>query len=97
MNTVQSRVPVPAARAGDLRGARFRFCWPELAEATYSFSPSVTEGSQELHQVLDWIEGALFVRSVPNSFVLGLIRIPDVETEAYGLEAGEPTPRPNAR
>ena len=83
MNTLQSRVRIEPAEAGDRRGVRFRFRWPELAEATYSFSPAVAEGTQEDHQVLDWIEGASFIRSVPTSFVLGVIRIADVETNAY--------------
>ena len=86
MNTVQSRIALEPAQAGDRRGARFRFRWPEFAEATYSFSPSVAEGTQESHLVLDWIEGASYVRSAPGRFVLGLIRISDVEAAAYEPE-----------
>jgi homopolymeric O-antigen transport system ATP-binding protein len=81
MNTYQAELVVAPAAPGEVLGARFRFPWPELAEATYSFSPAVAEGTQEVHQVLDWIEGAMFLKSAPPRQVLGLLRVADVETE----------------
>ncbi len=83
MNTIQSELALPAGRPGDVLGARFRFRWPELAEATYSFSPSAAEGTQETHQILDWIEGAVYLQSVPERFVLGLFRVEGVEAELF--------------
>ena len=75
VNTLQCDLEVADTAPGDRVSAVFEIEWPELAEALYSFSPSVAAGTQDHHEVLDWIEGAGFVRSVPERFVLGLVRV----------------------
>jgi ABC-type polysaccharide/polyol phosphate transport system ATPase subunit len=88
VNTLQCEVPVGDGAPGDRVAATFVIEWPELAEALYSVSPSIAAGTQDHHEVLDWLEGAGFVRSVPDRFVLGLIRVRPVEAEYRRLADG---------
>jgi ABC-type polysaccharide/polyol phosphate transport system ATPase subunit len=81
MNTVQSDLTLAPARPRERVVAAFTLLWPELADAMYSVSPAVAAGTQEVHEVLDWIEGAAFVRSVPERRVLGVLRVRPLDTE----------------
>ncbi len=80
MNTVQSDLTLAPARPGERITAAFSFLWPEFADAMYSVSPAAAAGTQESHEVLDWIEGATFVRSVPDRRVLGVLRVRPLDT-----------------
>ncbi len=87
VNTFQCDLHVEDGEPGDRFSARFVIEWPELADALYSFSPSIAAGTQDLHEVLDWLEGAAFVRSVTDRFVLGLIRVRPIEAECRRVPA----------
>ncbi len=81
INTLQARDRQPPVRAGQTITADFRFLWPEIAEEVYSLSPAAADGTQEAHQVLDWIDSAILIQAVPRSRVLGVFRVPDVDIQ----------------
>ncbi len=90
MNTLQGAEPLGAARPGETLVADFRFAWPEIAEEVYSLSPAVAEGTQETHQVLDWIDSGLLVQAVPRSRVLGIFRVGGVEIDTRSEKTESP-------
>jgi lipopolysaccharide transport system ATP-binding protein len=90
MNTTERGKPLSPARTRERITARFAFVWPELAETDYSLSPAAACGTQENHTVLDWIDGDVILRSLPETRVLGLFRPHDiaVAVERCVLAAG---------
>jgi ABC-type polysaccharide/polyol phosphate transport system ATPase subunit len=88
-NTIQCDLHVAKAMPGDRLVATFVILWPELADAVYSVSPALAAGTQADHEVLDWLEGAAFVRSAPERFVLSLIRVRPIEASFRRLEGAE--------
>lgn len=64
------------ARAGDRFAAGFRFQIPFLARGDYSLTAAITEGTQEDHIHLHWIEEAIVLSARAGPVRRGIVGIP---------------------
>ena len=67
---------VQIVKEGEPISAAFRFQMPYLAKGTYSFTFAVTEGTQDDHIQLRWIEDALVMRVVESPVARGIVGLP---------------------
>ncbi|HEY3638482.1 MAG TPA: ABC transporter ATP-binding protein [Rhizomicrobium sp.] len=65
-----------SVRAGEMFVAKFTFQMPLLANGTYAFTVAITEGTQEDHIHVHWIEEAVLLTVTGTPVRLGLIGIP---------------------
>lgn len=63
-------------RAGEVWDCNFIFRMPILPAGDYSVTVAVCDGSQESHEVNDWVDDAVIIRSQSVNVASGLIGIP---------------------
>ncbi len=78
-NTYQLQIVVPKLTAGEILEMSFRFKWPEIQGGNYLLEAAIADGSQDSHEVLDWLQCALNIMSGVTDLTFGLIRLPDIE------------------
>jgi lipopolysaccharide transport system ATP-binding protein len=91
-NTYQLQITVPKLSAGEILEMSFCFKWPAIQGGNYLLEPAIADGSQDSHEILDWLQCALNIMSGVTDLTFGLIRLPDVEA-AYDIHALSPPPR----
>jgi lipopolysaccharide transport system ATP-binding protein len=69
----------PAIASGDALAASFRFQLPFLASGEYGLTVAITEGTQEDHIHLHWMEDALIMKASESPVGLGIIGVPATE------------------
>lgn len=79
-NTYQLKTEVLAISEGTLLEVKFRFPWPELKGGNYTLEAAFAEGSQDSHEMLDWLQCPLSLFSGESDLTFGMIRIPEIQT-----------------
>ncbi|HEX4079738.1 MAG TPA: ABC transporter ATP-binding protein [Rhizomicrobium sp.] len=76
-------------RAGEVFTARFRFQLPFLAKGDYALTAAITEGTQEDHIHVHWIEESVLLKVEDGPVRHGIIGLPatDVRIERAGPSA----------
>ena len=92
-NTYQLQIAMPKLAAGELLEMSFCFKWPEIQGGNYLLEAAIADGSQDSHEIVDWLQCALNIMSGVTDLTFGLIRLTDVEA-AYDIHALVPTPEP---
>ena len=79
-NTYQLKTKVSALSKGALLEVKFKFPWPELKGGNYTLEAAFAEGSQDSHEMLDWLQYPLSLFSGETDLTFGMIRIPEIQS-----------------
>lgn len=79
-NTYQLKTDVSAISEGTALEVRFQFPWPELKGGNYTLEAAFAEGSQDSHEMLDWLQCPLSLFSGETDVTFGMIRIPEIQS-----------------
>ena len=74
-NTYQREVKIRKLNSNEILYVTFTFVWPELNSGSYVFEPAVADGTQDSHEMLDWLQCAAVVNSSVNSISLGIFSL----------------------
>jgi len=86
-NTYQLERKLPCLGLEEHLEVEFRFRWPEIQEGSYTLEVAIADGSQESHEMLDWLQCPLSIVSSTIGITFGLIKLPDVEV-FYSTRSG---------
>ena len=76
-STAVNRVELPRMEPGQICTVDFHLEAPELYPGAFSFSPSVTEGSESRAEVCDWVDNVLTLQMTQSGRpIYGYVRIP---------------------
>lgn len=78
-NTTQYEHKLPFLEQGNLICIRFVIRWPHLKNDTYSLEPAIADGSQESHEMMDWIQTPISLESGVIGLTFGFMRFTDVK------------------
>ena len=78
-NTTQYGHKLPSLEQGNLICIRFIIRWPHLKNDTYSLEPAIADGSQESHEMMDWIQTPISLESGVIGLTFGFMRFNDVK------------------
>lgn len=67
--------------ADDILTVKFSFSWPHLYPNSYSFDVAIADGSQNNHEMLDWVQNAQLIKTATVSEMFGLLKIPNTKVE----------------
>ena len=79
-NTYQLKTKVSALSKGALLEVKFKFPWPELKGGNYTLEAAFAEGSQDSHEMLDWLQCPLSLFSGETDLTFGMVRIPEIQS-----------------
>ena len=79
-NTYQLKTEVPAISKGTVLEVKFQFLWPELKGGNYTLEAAFAEGSQDSHEMLDWLQCPLSLFSGETDLTFGMIRILEIQS-----------------
>ncbi len=79
-NTHQLGVEVQELQSADRLIVTFRFEWPSLNSGSYTFEPAVADGTQDSHEMLDWLRCAAIVDSSVTGLAFGIFSISNIST-----------------
>ena len=79
-NTYQLKTEVSAICEGTVLEVKFKFPWPELKGGNYTLEAAFAEGSQDSHEMLDWLQCPLSLFSGESDLTFGMIRIPEIQS-----------------
>lgn len=85
-NTTLLKIDLPTLEKGQTLAVEFRFRWMELCSGSYGFEPAIADGTHESHEMLDWVQCVLSLQSSVRHPTVGLIRIPNVQTQTEILQ-----------
>ena len=77
-NTYQLEIKIPALLPEDILGVEFLLDWPDISGGSYALEAAIADGTQDNHEVLDWLQCPLSLQSGTASATLGLIRLSKV-------------------
>jgi lipopolysaccharide transport system ATP-binding protein len=80
-NTSQYKHKLPQFSPGNVISVKFTVKWPHIKDDNYSLEPAVADGSQENHEMLDWIQNPITLQSGVTDLTLGLMRFPHIEID----------------
>ena len=60
------------------RQVLFSFNWPSIVSGTYAFEFAIADGTQDSHEMLDWVQCAVSVSALTRVPVLALLDLPEV-------------------
>lgn len=78
-NTYQLERKLPHLRSGEVIHVEFHFRWPEIQGGNYTLEVAIADGSQESHEMLDWLQCPLNLVSGVIDMTFGIMRIPEVD------------------
>ena len=74
-NTYQLEIKIPALLPGDILGVEFSLDWPDISGGSYALEAAIADGTQDNHEILDWLQCPLGLQSGTANSALGLIRL----------------------
>lgn len=77
-NTHQYKHPLPKFEKEKLISVSFKIKWPHIKSDTYSLEPAVADGSQESHEMMDWLQAPMAIQSGVTDLTFGFIRFTKV-------------------
>jgi lipopolysaccharide transport system ATP-binding protein len=80
-NTRQYKYQLPKFRKNQLISVTFKIKWPHIKSDSYSLEPAVADGSQESHEMMDWLQASVAIQSGVTDLTFGMIRFSDVNID----------------
>ncbi|WP_445634865.1 Phosphate/phosphonate ABC transporter ATP-binding protein [Nostoc sp. DSM 114161] len=77
-NTDQYKYPLPKFEKEKLISVIFSIKWPHIKSDNYSLEPAVADGSQESHEMMDWLQAPVAIESGVTDLTFGFIRFTKV-------------------
>ncbi len=77
-NTAQYGHQLPKLNRGEVIHVNFEIKWPDIKSDTYSLEPAIADGSQENHEMMDWIQAFTAIDSGVTDLTFGFIRFANV-------------------
>ncbi|MEH2282949.1 MAG: ABC transporter ATP-binding protein [Nostoc sp.] len=77
-NTTQYKHPLPKFEKEKLITVIFKIKWPHIKSDSYSLEPAVADGSQESHEMMDWLQAPMVIESGVTDLTFGFIRFTKV-------------------
>lgn len=77
-NTSQYKNKLPEFEKGQIIFVTFEIVWPHIKSDTYSLEPAIADGSQDNHEMMDWIQASTSLKSGVTDLTFGFIRLTDV-------------------
>jgi len=78
-NNYQYRYKLPELKSGCYLDMEFCMKWPEIQGGSYVLEPAIADGTQDNHEMLDWLQLLLTVESSATNLTFGMMRIPEIE------------------
>ncbi|MBD2774694.1 ABC transporter ATP-binding protein [Iningainema tapete] len=83
-NTTQYEYELPPLEKDKLICVTFKLKWPHIKSDSYSLEPAIADGSQENHEMMDWIQAPVTLQSGVTDLTFGFIRFTDVVVSHSG-------------
>ncbi|MGJ5629347.1 ABC transporter ATP-binding protein [Nostoc sp. CALU 1950] len=77
-NTTQYKYQLPKFRKNQLISVTFKIKWPHIKSDSYSLEPAVADGSQDSHEMMDWLQASMAIQSGVTDLTFGFIRFSEV-------------------
>ena len=78
VNTYQHKYDLSSLSSGQILTVQFAIRWPEIYGGGYVLEPAVADGSQENHEMLDWIQCLYPIESSSDGITFGIFKFPSV-------------------
>jgi lipopolysaccharide transport system ATP-binding protein len=79
-NTYQIGIKLRKLNAGEILTTTFVFKWPEINGGSYTIEPAIGDGTQDSHEMLDWLQCAALIQASVTEITFGIFKIPDINT-----------------
>ncbi|MEB3182503.1 MAG: ABC transporter ATP-binding protein [Nostocaceae cyanobacterium] len=77
-NTTQYEYQLTQFKTGQIISVTFKVKWPHIKSDIYSLEPAIADGSQESHEMMDWVQAPIALQSGVTDLTFGFIRFTDV-------------------
>ncbi|BAZ41265.1 ABC transporter-related protein [Calothrix sp. NIES-4101] len=77
-NTTQYKHKLSQFEKGEIICVTFEIKWPHIKSDTYSLEPAIADGSQDSHEMIDWVQASIALQSGVTDLTFGFIRFTDV-------------------
>jgi len=78
-NTTQYKYQLPKFTKNQLITVSFKFQWPHIKSDSYSLEPAVADGSQDNHEMMDWLLTCVAIQSGVTDLTFGFMRLTEVD------------------
>ena len=78
-NTLQYNCQIQPLEKGDRIIVLFKIKWPHLKSDNYALEPAVANGTQDSHEILDWLFSPITLQSGEAGATFGFLRMTDVQ------------------
>ena len=79
-NTYQMSIEIRVLELHEFLNVNFEFVWPELNSGNYLIEPAVADGTQDSHEMLDWLQCAAVINSSVTDITLGIFKLSGINT-----------------
>jgi lipopolysaccharide transport system ATP-binding protein len=77
-NTTQCKYQLPKFGKNQLISVTFKIKWPHIKSDSYSLEPAIADGSQDSHEMMDWLQASVAIQSGVTDLTFGFMRLTDV-------------------
>jgi lipopolysaccharide transport system ATP-binding protein len=77
-NTTQCKYQLPKFEKNQLIAVTFKIKWPHIKSDSYSLEPAIADGSQDSHEMMDWLQASVAIQSGVTDLTFGFMRLTDV-------------------
>jgi lipopolysaccharide transport system ATP-binding protein len=77
-NTTQYKYQLPKLTKNQLVSVTFKIKWPHIKSDSYSLEPAVADGSQDSHEMMDWLQASMAIQSGVTDLTFGFLRFNEV-------------------
>lgn len=77
-NTAQYKYQLPKFKKNQLVSVTFKIQWPHIKSDSYSLEPAIADGSQDSHEMMDWLQASIAIQSGVTDLTFGFIRFKEV-------------------
>ena len=79
-NTYQLGTKLSKINQGSIVTTTFNFKWPEINGGSYIIEPAVADGTQDNHEMLDWLQCGYVINSSVTEITFGIFKMPNINT-----------------
>lgn len=83
-NTYQLQRKLPKVGSNEYLEVEFSLRWPEIQGGNYLLETAIADGTQDSHEMLDWLQCSLSLTSGVTDLTFGIMRLSSVEV-SYGI------------
>lgn len=77
-NTYQYDYPIPELLPETVLDLEFSIQWPEIRGGSYVLEPAIASGSQDNHEMIDWLQLLMNIESSTTDLTFGIMKCPEV-------------------